>query len=237
MRISALYAYPVKACHAVALDEAMLGPLGLEHDRRYAFVQADGRALTQRDQPLLATIRPQIQAGALRLDFGGLFSLQFAHREFAFPVGVDVWSKRVAARAVAEGGLAKAIDYLGAPVRLALLEEDAQRAFVDSQPVLVTTTAMLARLQLPGIGMQRFRPNVVLEGDGDAREWRGDEAVLEYVKPCGRCEVTTIDQDAGSLRGPEPLRTISERFDGNFGNYYRVARAGRLRRGERLQAS
>jgi uncharacterized protein YcbX len=240
MRVSALYVYPVKACRAVALEEAMLGPLGLEHDRHYAFVQADGRALTQRDQPLLATVRPQIDAGVLQLDFGGLFSLRFAKAEFAEPVGVDVWSKRVAARAVAAAALAKAIDYLGAPVRLAMLDKDAQRAFVDSQPVLATTTGMLARLNAElgsGVGMKRFRPNIVLEGDGEWRELRGRDAALEYAKPCGRCEVTTIDQASGARRGPEPLRTLSERFGGDFGLYYRVTRAGRVQRGEALQGA
>jgi uncharacterized protein YcbX len=49
--------------------------------------------------------------------------------------------------------------------------------------------------------------------------------------------VTTIDQTSGERRGPEPLRTLSERFAGNFGVYYRVMRPGRLRRGERLQAT
>jgi uncharacterized protein len=99
--------------------------------------------------------------------------------------------------------------------------------------VLVATSAMLAELGLP-IGMERFRPNVVLEGGGGWRELRGRETVLEYAKACGRCEVTTIDQASGERRGPEPLRTLSERFAGNFGIYCRVARAGRLRRGEEL---
>ena len=57
------------------------------------------------------------------------------------------------------------------------------------------------------------------------------------IIPVPGCEVTTIDQSSGAVRGPEPLQTLSERFGGNFGIYYRVARAGRLRRGEDLQAS
>ena len=237
MRVSALYVHPVKGCRALPIEQATLGPLGLEQDRRFAFVQPDGVVLTQRDQPLLATILPRLDAQALRLDFGGLFSLEFAAGEFAEPLSVEVWSKPVAARALADGKTAKAADYLGTPVRLAMLEHEAQRAFVDSQPVLVASSGMLARLGLPGIGMERFRPNVVLEADADWRELRGEEVVLQYVKPCGRCEVTTIDQATGARRGPEPLRTLTERFEGNFGLYYRVARAGRLRLGENVQGS
>lgn len=234
MRVAELYIHPVKGCRAVALDEAIADPLGLQGDRRFAFVRADGCALTQREQPLLASVRPQLDAHALRLDLGGLLQLEVPFADFREAIAVDVWGNSVAALAAPED---RSSDYLGAAVRLAMLERSAQRSFVDSRPVLVTTTAMLARLELPGIGMERFRPNVVLDADTDARELRGAGVVLEYAKPCGRCEVTTIDQLSGARRGPEPLRTLTERFEGNFGLYYRVARAGSLRRGERLQGA
>jgi uncharacterized protein YcbX len=224
VRVGALYVYPVKGCRAVAVDEATLGPLGLEHDRRFAFVGADGRAVTQREQPLLATIRATVERHAVRLDFGGLTETAIAFDDF----------KKHSSRAVP---LDAASDYLGMPVALVMLDADARRSFADSKPVLVTTTGMLSQLNLPGVGMERFRPNIVLEGNREWRELRGRDAVLEYVKPCGRCEVTTIDQASGARRGPEPLRTLNERFGGNFGAYCRVARGGRLRRGEMLAAA
>jgi uncharacterized protein len=240
MRVAALFIYPVKACKALAQEEAALGPLGLEHDRRFAFVHPDGRALTQRDQPLLATVRPELDEQALRLDFGGLLQLTVGLADFAESATVDVWSKRVAARAAPESLLAEAADYLGSRLRLVALDPAAQRAFVDSEPVLVTTTAMLSGLNerlAPAVGMERFRPNVVIEGG--ERSWhrlQAKDAALEYARPCGRCEVTTIDQATGARCGPEPLRTLSESFEGNFGVYCRVTRAGRLRRGEALQS-
>jgi len=237
MRVLGLYVYPVKACRALSLEHAALGPLGLEQDRGFAFVAADGRALTQRAQPLLATIAPSLHPHALHLDFGGLLQIAVSFAEFVQSTSVDVWGKPVPARAAPESLLAKAADYLGMQLRLAMLEPRAQRAFVDSQPVLVTSTGMLSALGIRGVGMDRFRPNVVLEGTEGWRSLEGENASLERVKPCGRCEVTTIDQGSGAKSGPEPLRTLSERFDGNFGVYCRVARAGRLRRGERLAAS
>jgi uncharacterized protein YcbX len=122
-------------------------------------------------------------------------------------------------------------------VALVMLDADARQSFADSKPVLVTTSGMLSELNIPGVGMERFRPNVVLEGNEQWRELRGRDAVLEYVEPCSRCEVTTIDQASGARRGPEPLHTLRERFAGNFGAYCRVARGGRLRRGETLTAA
>ena len=232
MRVSALYVYPVKAGRAIALEEALLGPLGLEHDRRFVFMAEDGVAVTQRDQPLLATVSPQVGAAALVLDLGGLADVEVALESFTQPVAVDVWGKPIPGRAAPE--LAPVEQYLGMRARLVALDPAAERTFADSRPVLVATSAMLAELGIP-IGMERFRPNVVLEGGGDWRELRGRETVLEYAKACGRCEVTTIDQASGERRGPEPLRTLTERFAGNFGVYCRVARTGRLRRGEELR--
>jgi uncharacterized protein YcbX len=237
MRVRDLFVYPVKACRAVALAEAALDPLGLEHDRRFTFVDDAGRALTQREHPLLATVQPSLEADALHLDLGGLADLAIRSDEFSESVLVELWGKRIAGRAARASLVAPAAEYLGARLRLVALEPAAERSFADSRPVLVTTAGMLARLNVPEIGMERFRPNIVLEGAEGSISLAGKDVLLERDKPCGRCEVTTIDQASGARRGPEPLRTLTERLAGNFGVYYRVARAGRLRRGEILKAS
>ena len=235
MRVESLHVYPVKACRGIDCDEIALGPLGFEHDRRFAFATADGIALTQRDQPLLATIVPSVGAGALRLDLGGLAQVEFPFEAFSEAARVDVWGKPTPGRAAP--ALERVIDYLGVEARLVMLERGAERSFADSRPVLVASRGALAALGLPSIGMERFRPNLVVDGDGEWRELRSRECVLEFSKPCGRCEVTTIDQASGARLGPEPLRTLTERFEGSFGRYFRVARAGRLRRGEELEAA
>lgn len=237
MRVAALHVYPVKACRALALGEATLGPLGLEGDRRFAFVGDDGRVLTQRDVSSLATVCPALDAEALRLDLGGLAQLAVSASSFTESCRVDVWGTPVPARAAPRSLVSAAADYLGLPLRLVMLDPQAERAFVDSRPVLVITTAMLAELKVPDVGMERFRANVVLEGAQPWTALEGENILLRSDKPCGRCEVTTIDQRSGAQRGPEPLRTLNERYGGNFGVYCRVARAGRLRLGEVLQAS
>lgn len=226
MRVAALYAYPVKSCAAVSLDSAAFDALGVRLDRRFAFVAPGGRALTQRDHPLLATIRPSLGRDALHLDLGGLAQLTVALNEFHEPLHADVWGNRVAARAAPPS--AAVAQYLGVAARLLQLERGATRGFADAQPVLLATSAMLAQLNralATPVGMERFRPNIVVEAD--AEDWqrlRGEEVVLERAGSCGRCEMV----------GDEPLRTLEERFGGNFGVYCRVARPGRLQVGEAL---
>ncbi|MFI0354542.1 MOSC domain-containing protein [Actinomadura sp. 9N407] len=61
--------------------------------------------------------------------------------------------------------------------------------------------------------MNRFRPSLVVEGLGAygedrVRLLRIGDTVIEMVKACARCVITTTDQDTGE-RGREPLRTLA----------------------------
>ena len=56
MRVSSLWVHPVKSCRAVGLDRVELDETGFRHDRRWMIVDPDGRFVTQRDRPELATV-------------------------------------------------------------------------------------------------------------------------------------------------------------------------------------
>ncbi|MFJ5234914.1 MOSC domain-containing protein [Kitasatospora sp. NPDC088391] len=99
-------------------------------------------------------------------------------------------------------------------------------SMADGYPLLLTTTASLAELnariaedhpddprKAAALPMERFRPNLVVAGTEPWAEdgWRRVRVGgLEFrvVKPCGRCVVTTTDQETGERRGPEPLRAL-----------------------------
>lgn len=98
-------------------------------------------------------------------------------------------------------------------------------SFADGFPLLVTATASLDDLnqrlivkyknENQIIPMDRFRPNLVIETDVSFAEsnWRQiqiNQVILNLVKPCSRCIVTTTDQQSGD-RHPhqEPLKTLS----------------------------
>jgi len=93
--------------------------------------------------------------------------------------------------------------------------------FADGYPVLVCNAASLEDLnrRLPaGIPMERFRPNLVLEGLPAWAEDRIDsltfgEVTLRLVKPCTRCTIPSIDQRTGQ-RAIDPTPVLRQfRFD------------------------
>jgi len=63
------------------------------------------------------------------------------------------------------------------------------------------------------VPMSRFRPNIVIENEVPWAEdsWKQLEiggAVIDLVKPCTRCVMTTLDQSSGRKQGREPLRSL-----------------------------
>lgn len=100
-------------------------------------------------------------------------------------------------------------------------------AFADGFPLLLASEASLADLNhnlsqgTLSIPMNRFRPNIVVDGvtawDEDSwLELRLGEngAQLLVVKPCSRCKVPTIDQNSAVV-GVEPMRTLCVQRSGS----------------------
>ena len=94
-------------------------------------------------------------------------------------------------------------------------------SFSDGFPILVVNLASLAELnsRMPqAVPLERFRPNIALEGLEPFAEDR--IAALEFgpitlrlVKPCARCVITSTDQRTGEL-STNPLPVLRQfRFD------------------------
>ena len=65
MRITALNSYPVKGCRRLQHDAALVEPWGLAGDRRWALVDAEGVAITQRDERRLTQLTVTSRAGGV----------------------------------------------------------------------------------------------------------------------------------------------------------------------------
>jgi uncharacterized protein len=230
--ISSLIYYPIKACRGFEVESAQVERMGLQHDRRMMVVTPEGGFLTQREFPRLALVTPKLQAGTLELGAPNYDSIQVGIQTTGVPVSVDVWkSKGVQAIDQGEEAAQWFSDWLGTTVRLVhiadgyirkvsseyAINNDDHTGFADGYPILLISEEDLqdlnSRLETP-VPMNRFRPNIVVKGSEPFAEdtWnriRAGDVSLAVVKPCARCEVTTIDKNTLET-GKEPLKTLGK---------------------------
>ena len=237
--IASIHVYPVKAGRAIDLTRAEVEPCGLAGDRRWLVTDPDGQFITQRAEPTLALVCARYSTrGSLHLSVAGQPPLRVpapAEVLGAEMLWVTVWRSKV--RAAAAGAAADAwfSRFLGRPVRLVHLDDPTRRqvdpefsapedrvSFADGYPLLLTSMASLDALNQwlaedgqPGVPMTRFRPSVVVAGSAPWAEdgWRRiriGTVPFRVAKPCGRCVVTTIDQQTAD-RGRQPLAMLGRR--------------------------
>lgn len=222
-RIARLFVYPVKSCAPVELREAQLTETGFDLDRAWMVVDERGEFVTQRELPRMALVRPQLKHSEVVLRAPGMLALHLSVDTVEEPVRVRLWDEEVAAYDMGAVAAQWFSDFLGRPLRLVRFDPDHKRAsslkwtggvealnqFSDGYPLLVASTASLdllnGKLQAAGhapVTMERFRPNIVLEGVeahdedriGELRIATGEgDVVLRPVKPCARCPIPDID--------------------------------------------
>jgi len=236
--LSALYVHPIKSCAGIAVKEALLVETGLEFDRAWMVVDEQGEMLTQRERPRLALVQPALRTQDMVLRAPGMLALHIRLDTVEAPTRVRVWDDIV--KAYDMGALAAQwfSDYLGRPARLVRFDPEekrlsearwagavlAENAFADGFPLLVAGSASLADLnqrlvargQAP-VGMERFRPNLVLDGlqpwdEDHIDEIEIDTGVglvrLKLVKPCSRCTIPNVDPATGEATN-EPGDTLA----------------------------
>jgi len=231
MTISEIIIYPIKSLKGVSLKESVIEQKGLRFDRRWMLVNEKNGFLTQRDFPKMAALVIKIQENGLEISFeNNRLKIPFELKPLN-PASVKIWSSRVRAL-VYEGDInAWFGDVLQTECKLVLMPEETRRkvnyfyavhkddavSFADAYPFLLAGESSLkdlnARLENK-ITMNRFRPNFVVSGgepfaEDDWKKIRIGETIFHVVKPCGRCVITTINQETGISDGKEPLKTLA----------------------------
>ncbi|MDQ0989203.1 MOSC domain-containing protein [Streptomyces sp. V3I7] len=263
--LSSIHLHPVKAFRGCSPRTAAVEPWGLAGDRRWALIDNGGKVVTQREQPRLALSAAEpVPGGGIRLSAPGREALTVPVPGPSGTVPVNLFGTKVEAVLAGEAAHAWCGDYLGAEVRLVHLDDPATRRPLDPEyarpgetvnladafPLLLTTLSSLDALNALIAGgdhacegplpMNRFRPNAVVAGteawaeDGWSRIAIG-EVEFRVAKSCGRCLVTTTDQESAE-RGREPLLTLARhrRIDRGlmFGRYLVPRSAGTIRVGD-----
>ncbi len=235
--LHSIHVHPLKAARGVAPDEAVVEPWGLAGDRRWVLIDEAGKVVTQRPYPRMALAAAELlPGGGLVVSAPGREPLAVTVPEPVGTVTVEIWRNKVEGVLADASAHAWFSDYLDVGVRLVHLDDPATRrpldpryahsgetvSFADGYPLLLTTRAsldalndLIAQGDHPREGplpMNRFRPNVVVAATAPWAEdhWRRiaiGEVTFRVAKMCGRCVVTTTDQDTAE-RGREPLRTL-----------------------------
>jgi len=238
LTVASLHYYPVKSLMGIEIDRAIVETRGIKDDRGWLVIDENDKFVTQREIPLMALVKATIVGNggqrSLKLEADGMPPLAVPevfnkdngeHR-------VTVWEDHNLA-AVDQGDEASKwlSDYLKKNVRLVRMGTDTVRdvhaempdapagqvSFQDGYPFLIISQASLDDLNNrldEALPMNRFRPNIVVEGAEPFAEdsWqtiRIGDVTLEMDKQCARCVITTIDQKTAK-KNKEPLHSLAK---------------------------
>jgi len=128
--------YPVKSCKGITMQQAKVGPFGLENDRRWMLYGTNTkRFITQRQNPRMSLIVPSFKDSHLCLDYPNLPTLKIplgagAQRMEPIVENIGIWKSF--ANGVDEGDevaawFSKALEHSAEPVRLIRISEGHSR--------------------------------------------------------------------------------------------------------------
>jgi uncharacterized protein YcbX len=229
MKLTRLFVYPVKSLAGIELTEAEVDEFGIVNDRRWMVVDEHGELLTQRDHPRLALVKAAVSADGLTLTTPGMSGL-----DVDVPEGgarsVRVWDDVVCGNDAGAPVAEWLSTFLDRPAALVHMPDSTFRrvdpryspderrvSFADAYPFLLVSQESMdelnRRMDKP-LGIERFRPNIVIEGAAEPHAedaWRCirvGSLDFDLVKPCARCAVPTVDPLTAET-GKEPTRTLS----------------------------
>ena len=195
MFLNQINIYPIKSCRGIQLKSAQVTPKGFPWDREFMWVDAQGKFITQRQYPLLATIEVKIDGETLTLstDNSAITPFSFSPTLEGREITVEVWRDRTIA--IDQGNevsswLQSALS-LPQNTGIRLVRQSPQHirainpqyaktdsapvSFADGYPYLLTNTASLEDLNQriiqhhqdsnQAIPMDRFRANLVVDTD------------------------------------------------------------------------
>jgi len=282
-RIGGIWRYPVKSMLGETLDEAVLGPAGIEGDRAFGVIDAEDGKVASAKRPrkwssLLAFRARTLAPGLIEITLPDATTVRSDD-----PAVDEVLSARLGravrlASVAPAGGVFEEVwpDIEGlAPEEIITAtntgtEADGERisqfglamaapagTFFDVAPLHLMTTATLARLSqlnpAARFDVRRYRPNLLIEADGEPafpeNDWAGRLLVgsagvgIKISMPTMRCVMTTLAQeelpeDRGTLRTVAAHNRIEVPGLGIWacaGAYAEVVGEGRLADGQELE--
>jgi uncharacterized protein YcbX len=226
-KVTELHIYPLKSCQGISLGQVKVNPKGLSGDREFMLVNKEGKFLSQRQYPQLATIQVKFVHDLLQLSVKDNHLFSFKSTLTGKEIEVEIWGDRCLAIDQGEKVSQWFEKVLNIPdcrlVRQSpkyprkvdssyAVNRENQVSFADGYPLLLTATASLAELNRrleetysdPSliVPMNRFRTNIVINTTESFIEstWKTikiGQVNFTLVKPCSRCVITTTNQETG----------------------------------------
>jgi len=229
VKVSRLFRYPVKSLPGLEVESLSFDDFGPRGDRRWMIVDQSGRFLTQRKFPQLALTGVSVDGDTVVVTVPGHGRHRLEATERSRQV--VVWRDQMFATEEAGGASEAFSRWLGLPVSLVFMPDSTFRqvdtryvperrrvSFADGFPLLLVNQASIDQVSRwvgRSMDVRRFRPGIVLEGadafvEDDWQAVRIGSMVIDLVKPCSRCIMTTVDPETGEKddRG-EPLKALS----------------------------
>jgi uncharacterized protein YcbX len=230
MRVKEIIIYPVKSLGGISLKTADAEILGFQHDRRMMLIDQQGNFITQRQFPLLSTLKCYLEKNKLIVESKSRqLDLHLSKDLSDNYSNATIWDDKVITNECLPHINQWFSDLLNTEVKLVSYSRSTKRtkyfqiepgssevSFADGYPYLLLGTASMDKLNNKleeVLQIDRFRANLIIETGQPPEEdhWSNisiGSAIFKNIKPCKRCIMTTIDQSTGT-KGPEPLKTLS----------------------------
>jgi len=230
-QISQLFIYPVKSLGGIALSNALVTNRGLQYDRRWMLVDENNQFLSQRKFPQMAHFKLALLSDGLEVTH------KPTSAKLIIPyvpqtnerMSVIIWDDVCTGTCVNIDHDEWFSERLAFKCRLVYMDDDSIRpvdpkyagpedmtSFADAYPMLLISEASLNDLNNKlsiAVGMERFRPNIVIKGTEpyiEDKMFEFEIAGINFfgVKPCARCVMIGVDQET-AVTSSEPLKTLS----------------------------
>lgn len=219
LQIAELWRYPVKSLQGERVASAAVSEIGVQGDRRWALVDvATGKAITGRRAP-------ELLFGSARYlaDNDQVVVVLPDGTETSDDAALSMWLGRAVRLTKADpavrGTYEIALDFEAEDTAEWVSWQGPGGSFHDSTK---TQVSVLSTGSMAGWATRRFRPNVVVDGSGEAN-WvgsvvrLGDRVEATVAKEIDRCVMVTRPQPGGIDRDLDVLRTINSTRGGNLG--------------------
>ena len=240
-RLTEIYFYPVKSCRGISITNGNCNVTGLDFDRHWVILDRGGRAVTLGSRNELALIVPTMLDDCMRIEAPGMqplvIPLQLTRDKIEY-IDVDIFGLKGNGVHVSNDADAWFSEYLQKPHTFVSFNasckprsrrdcktfgnmpyvKDADcTAYAHSCAYHLISEESLVALNEQSTDMkfemQRFRPNLVIEGCERFSEdvWKfikiGD-VVFRCLQKCGRCTLPNVDPTTGVRNKKEPLNSL-----------------------------